>query len=372
MPAPTPDSCRTRTPLTIERIVGALRSAGLRVEVDGALDMVVERFDAAHEAGAGGITFVRSPKFLQAWLEATSDVAAAAAIVPSDLGASVPRDNRRGVVLVDDVDHAASIVLGLLMPASPPRRVGVHPSASVDPLATIDEDVSIGPFCVVEAGARLARGVTLRAHAFVGMDASIGEQTTLHVGAKVMERCEVGERCILHEGCVVGSQGFGFRPTKKGAERLPHIGNVVLGHDVEIGANSCVDRAKFGSTTIGDGTKIDNLTQIAHNCRIGRHCIVCGNVGIAGSAVLGDGCVIGGLSGIADNIEIGAGAKIGAHSGVAGDLEAGGTYMGIPAGPIKEWRRNYIELGRLAESLAEIRKLVRGKSRDGKSDGGPA
>lgn len=334
--------------------------------------MVVDRFDAAHEARAGSIAFVRSPKFLQAWLEATRDVGVAAAIVPSDLGASVPRDDRRVVVLVDDVEHAASIVLGLLMPSSPPRRVGVHPSAFVDPSATIDDDVSIGPFCVVEADARLSRGVTLRAHAFVGMGASIGGQTTLHVGSKVMERCEVGERCVLHEGCVVGSQGFGFRPTKAGAERIPHIGNVVVGHDVEIGANSCVDRAKFGSTTIGDGTKIDNLTQIAHNCRIGRHCIVCGNVGIAGSVVVGDGCVIGGLSGVADNVEIGAGARVGAHSGVAGDLDAGGTYMGIPAGPIKEWRRNYIELGRLAESLAEIRKLVRGKAREGTSDGGPA
>ncbi len=334
--------------------------------------MVVERFGAAHESKAGGITFVRSPKFLQAWLEATRDVAAAAAIVPSDLGASVPRDHRHVVVLVDDVDHAASIVLGLLMPALPPRRMGVHPSAVVDPSANLGEDVSIGALCIVEAGARLGRGVTLRAHAFVGMDASIGEQTTLHVGAKVMERCVVGERCLLHEGCAVGSLGFGFRPTTRGAERLPHIGNVVIGNDVEIGANACVDRAKFGSTTIGDGTKIDNLAQIAHNCRIGKHCIICGNVGIAGSVVIGDGCVIGGLSGIADNVEIGAGAKIGAHSGVAGDLEGGITYMGIPAGPIKEWRRNYIELGRLAESLAEIRKLVRGKSREGKIDGGSA
>ncbi len=182
--------------------------------------------------------------------------------------------------------------------------------------------------------------------------------STLHPHVSVLDRCIIGNDCVLHAGVAIGADGFGYRPSPdgRGLLKIPHIGNVVIGDHVEIGANSCVDRAKFGSTTVGNGTKIDNLVQIAHGCRVGRSCIICGQTGMAGSVIVGDGVIIGGGVGVADNVEIGSGARIAALSGVTGNVPAGQTWMGAPAAPAGEWRRTYAAMRRMGKPKGQVRE----------------
>jgi UDP-3-O-[3-hydroxymyristoyl] glucosamine N-acyltransferase len=180
----------------------------------------------------------------------------------------------------------------------------------------------------------------------------VGERTVLHPNVVIYERSVVGNDCILHAGVIIGADGFGYhpRPDGRGVIKIPHIGNVVIHENVEIGANSCVDKGKFGSTVIGAGTKIDNLVQIGHNCQLGRSCILCGECGLSGSVKLGDGVVLGGRVGVADNVSIGSGARVGAYSGVSNDIPPGAVYLGVPAGPANEWKRIYGFLRRLGKN----------------------
>lgn len=300
------------------------------------------------------LTFVRSASYARKWLE--RDTGPHAALIAdatlTELGdaESLPSRLRdRAMIVVPDADLALIEALRLLAPPAPSRAPGVHASSVVDPSAQIDAGAHVGPHCVVEARAVIGPGAVLLAGCFVGVEARIGAGTTLHPGVRVLERCVVGRACILHTGVVLGADGFGYRPRPdgRGLIKVPHIGNVVIGDDVEIGANTCVDRAKFDSTTIGDGTKIDNLVQIAHNCTIGRCCILCGQVGLAGSVTLGDGVVLGAKSGVTDNLSVGAGAQIGAGSGVINDVPAKETWLGTPARPAKETLRMMSELRKM-------------------------
>jgi len=175
------------------------------------------------------------------------------------------------------------------------------------------------------------------------------------------QRCHIGRDCLLHAGVVIGADGFGFAAddSGRGIAKVPHIGNVTIGDHVEIGANTCIDRAKFGSTSIGDGTKIDNLVQIAHNCRIGKCCLICGQSGLSGSVTLGDGVILAGNVGVADNLTLGAGARVGGRSSVNNDIPPGETWLGTPAQPIREAGMNMAVYRDLARHIRELRKLMR-------------
>ncbi|MCB9841533.1 MAG: UDP-3-O-(3-hydroxymyristoyl)glucosamine N-acyltransferase [Phycisphaeraceae bacterium] len=334
----------------------------------GPRDLHVVRVDALDQGDARTITFIREQKFAERWGASH----AAAAVVTSGLEVPGHDASRRALLLVDDADLALIRVLELFAPPSPEPEPGVHPSATVHAAADIAPSASIGPQCVVEAGATIGEGVVLLAGAYVGRDAVVGDGTCLHPGAVVEERCVVGKRCILHAGAIVGADGFGYRPRPDapGLVKIPHLGDVRLGDEVEIGANSCVDRAKFGSTRIGDGTKIDNLVQVGHNCDIGRFCVICGQAGISGSVRMGDGVQVGGAAGIKDNITIGAGAKITAGAGVMNDVPAGEVWLGSPAGPQREQAANYAALRRLGEIAREVKRLGRNAdaSRNGEFD----
>jgi UDP-3-O-[3-hydroxymyristoyl] glucosamine N-acyltransferase len=196
----------------------------------------------------------------------------------------------------------------------------------------------------------------LHPHVTLGAEVRVGDRTVLHPGVRVQDRCEIGDDCILHPGAVIGADGFGYHPSPdgKGLLKVPHIGTVIVGRHVEIGANACIDRAKFGATTIGEGTKIDNLVQIGHGCRVGRSCILCGHAALAGSVTLGDGVILGGKVGVADGIEIGAGAKVAAGSGITNTVPPGATYMGNPAGPAGEWRRMFAAMRRLGKRPSAV------------------
>lgn len=318
-------------------------------------DVTVDRIETLELAQAGALTFIRSHKFAKMW--PTSKAAAAvisrdiplASLVP-DFDPIEPKFSRP-LLVVPDVDMALIQAAAPFAPSANDAAPGVHPGAHVAADATIDPSASIGPGCTVMGGAHIGAGAILLANAMVGHHARIGRGTILHPGAAVLDRCVVGDQCVIHSNATIGADGFGFRPSPdgRGLIKIPHIGNVVLGHQVEVGACTCIDRAKFGSTTIGDGTKIDNLVQVGHGCHIGRCCILCGHVGLSGSVTLGDGVILGGKVGVADNVEIGAGAKVAAFSGVSGNIPAGATYMGAPAGPISEWRRSYAALRRMGK-----------------------
>lgn len=307
----------------------------------------IDRLEVFDLAGPACLTFVRSARFAKMWAGAK----AGSALISSDIvsvaapeGTSQP--SGRSLIVVPDADLALIKVLSLFAPKGAPPAPGVHGTAVVDASARVAADASVGPGCVIAAGAEVGSGARLIAQVYVGPGASVGANTTLHPGVRVLDRCVVGAHCTLHAGVTIGADGFGYRPDPagRGLVKIPHIGNVVIQDHVEIGANSCIDRAKFASTTIGVGTKIDNLVQVAHNCMIGRCCVLCGGTMLAGSVTLGDGVMLGGQVGVADNVTIGAGARVGAKAGVNNDIPEGAEYMGHPAGPASEWRRTYARL----------------------------
>ena len=234
---------------------------------------------------------------------------------------------------------------------------GVHPSAVIAPDATLGEDVSIGPHCVIEPGARLGARAVVMAGGYIGARAAVGEASFLYPRVVVREECVIGARCILHAGVVIGADGFGFAFDAGRYHKVPQVGNVVIGDDVEIGANTCVDRATTDSTRIGDGTKLDNLVQIGHNVVIGRHCIIVAQVGIAGSTELEDYVTLGGQAGIAGHLRLEKGAVVAAKSGVSRNVKPKEVVSGYPAIAHGAWKRVSVLLQKLPQLFQKTREL---------------
>lgn len=238
-------------------------------------------------------------------------------------------------------------------------RPGVHPTAVLGRGVELGEGVSVGPHAVIEAGARIGSGTSIGAHAFVGSGVVVGCDATVDPLASALEGAVLGDRVRLHSGARVSSDGFGYTQGPDGPVKIRQVGGCVLGDDVEVGANSTIDRGALGNTEIGAGTKIDNLVHIGHNCRIGKRCFVVAQVGIAGSTVIGDGVRIGGQVGIAGHLEIGAGTSFGAQSGVMSNVPDGETWSGSPARPHREWLRAssaFYKLPALVRQLDEMRR----------------
>jgi len=231
----------------------------------------------------------------------------------------------------------------------------------IAPEADIAAAAAIGPYCVIAAGVTLGAGSVLGPHVILEADVRIGADCVLHARATVRERCRLGDRVTVHAGTVIGSHGFGFLTGPDGLATIPQIGIVVVEDDVEIGANTCVDRATTGQTTLGRGTKLDNLVQIGHNVTVGEHCALSAQTGISGSCVIGDGVTMGGRVGIADHLSVGDGAKLGGGSGVYTDVAPGQTVFGYPALPRAEaWRITAItrRLPDLVRKVAELEKAL--------------
>ncbi len=258
------------------------------------------------------------------------------------------------------VANAGECILKLMTmySAAKPKRTGISKLASIAEGATVSEECYVGDFAVIEDGATIGKGAQIYPQCYVGAGVSIGEDTTLYAGVKIYEGCQIGTRTIIHAGAVVGADGFGFAPNAEGGfDKIPQLGNVVICDDVEIGANTCIDRAKTDSTIIKSGVKLDNLVQVGHNVVIGENSVSSAQMGIAGSSSLGKNCMLGGQVGIADHVHIGNGVKIGSKSGIEKNIPDGEVRMGYPALPGLQFHRTSALIKKLPEISMALNKL---------------
>lgn len=337
--------------LTLEQIARAVGG-----EAFGDASRAVRGVRPLDEAGPDDLSLVASPKYA-AYIRGTR---AGALLVARSVDAELPED--ASGVRVDDAHAALPPILARLYPERAPEP-GVHPTAVVEEGAEVAPDASVGPHAVVGAGSRVGAGARLGAHVVVGRGCRVGEGTTLHPHAVLYDGAEVGARCVIHAGARIGADGFGF-VWKDGAHRkVPQVGGCRIGDEVEIGANSTVDRGSIGDTVVGRGSKVDNLVHVGHNARIGEHVLIVAQVGISGSTRVGDGAVLGGQAGIGGHLTIGAGARVGAQAGVMGDVPAGASVSGYPARPHAEAMRAQgalFRLPRLRDRVRALERAVRG------------
>lgn len=316
--------------------------------------MIISGIAGIRDAQPGDLTFVSNPKY-------AADVAATRAtaiLVPEKWDRPAPCI----VIRVANADAAFARAVEWFAPPPYCPGPGIHPSAVIAPDVQVGTGVHIGPHVVIEAGARIGNRAVIQAGAYVGPGAVIGDDTRLYPLSSVRERCVIGCRVILHNGCVIGSDGFGYTVDAQGVRtKIPQVGIVSVGDDAEIGANTTVDRARFGKTIIGRGVKIDNLVQIAHNVVVGDHAVIVAQVGIAGSSTIGPRAMLAGQVGIAGHIHVGEGAVIMAQSGVSNSVPAGAFVLGSPAWPAEHTARVIAVMNRLPElkkRLLEIEKQL--------------
>jgi UDP-3-O-[3-hydroxymyristoyl] glucosamine N-acyltransferase len=328
----------------------------------GRPDLPIDGVNTMEEATAREITFITDKAHARQWAEAR----AGAAVVSAGLEPAEHDSESRALIVVPSAALAVVELLGLFAPPTPQLEAGLHSSAVVHTGATIGHDVRIGPHVSIDDKATIGDRVVLHAGVRVYAGSGIGDDSILHANTVVRERCRLGRRVVLHSNVSIGTDGFGYEsaPDGSGPIKVPHIGTVIIEDDVEIGAGSCVDRAKFGATVIGAGTKIDNLVQIGHNCRIGRNCVIAGRSGLSGSVTLGDGVTIAGAVGIVDHVSIGSGATIGAGAGVMRDVPAGQTQLGSPAVEIRQALRQWAAIRKLPDWMQQASQLLKVRQHD--------
>jgi UDP-3-O-[3-hydroxymyristoyl] glucosamine N-acyltransferase len=324
---------------------------GARLEGDGAV--VVRRVTTLERGGDDAIAFLANPKY-RAQLASTS--AAAVIVAPADAPLT-PRPR-----LVGERPYATyAKVAALLHPAGRPRG-GIHPSAVIDPSATVAADAAVGPHVTIGPSASIGAGAALGPGCVVGAGASIGDGATLYPNVVVYAECVIGPRTTVHAGAVIGADGFGMAEEGGAWLRIPQVGRVVIGADCEIGANTTIDRGAIDDTVIGDDVKLDNQIQVAHNCTIGRHTAIAGCVGIAGSTHIGANCKIGGAAMISGHLSIPDGTVVSAGTFIASTLPEAGVWTGVfPAMPFRAWRRVAARLRRLDEIADRVRAIEQGK-----------
>jgi UDP-3-O-[3-hydroxymyristoyl] glucosamine N-acyltransferase len=322
--------------------------------------------NALDDAGASDVTFLADKPHARRWGQSR----AIAAVVTEGIEPAGHDPQRRALIYVPNAELAMVRVLKLFLPGQVVPDVGIHPTAWVHQEASLGEGVRIGPHVSIDRDCIIGDGVVLHAGVRLYADVTIGPGSVLHANCAVRQGCRIGRGVILHQNVSIGADGFGYVPAPDGSGvvKVPQIGIVILEDGVEIGAGSCVDRAKFGATVIGAGTRIDNLVQIGHNCRLGRACLVAGNTGIAGSATIGDGVVIGGAVGIADHVRIGDRATIGAKSGVMKDIPPGETWLGYPADPAAETLRQWATIRKLPGLVRRMSRDAEGEQRPPRPD----
>lgn len=324
--------------------------------VDGRLtgpgDIVVRSLAMFDIADGGQLVFIGDEAHAERW------AACKATVGLIEAGLSVQPGDGRALVSVENVDLAMAKVLEVFAPPEMLPEPGVDPSAVVATSAQLGVDVRVGPHCVIGNRVVIESGTVIHAGVKIFDDVKVGCNCVIWAGVVIRERCSIGKGVIIHPNASIGADGFGFRPSADGKSmvKIPHVGGVKIGDDVEIGACSCIDRGKFSDTVIGDQSKIDNLVQIGHNCIIGRCVIIAGSCGIAGSVTIGDGAMFGGMVAIKDHITIGQGVRLAGCAQVMNDVPAGETWAGSPAREIGVALREHVAIRRLPSLIKKMKK----------------
>jgi UDP-3-O-[3-hydroxymyristoyl] glucosamine N-acyltransferase len=318
-------------------------------ELSGNPDEMVTGVAGIKEARPGDCTFVGNPKYRAALKTTRASVILVSQKDPTDSGHTLIRVGNPSLAFVKVVEQTA--------PPPVQHPPGVHPAAQVADDARLGKDVSIQPFVVIEPGAVIGDRSVIGAGSYVGHGSRVGRDCTIYPRVTLRERTHLGDRVVLHSGVVLGADGFGYENVNGKHQKIPQVGSVEIGDDVEIGANTTIDRGRFGQTRIGRGTKIDNLVQIGHNCVIGEDCIICGAVAVAGSTIIGNQVTVAGQVGIAGHLTIGDKAIIMAQAGVTKDVPPGSLMLGAPAVPHTEFKRINAAIRRLPEFAVKLREL---------------
>ncbi|MCH5175051.1 MAG: UDP-3-O-(3-hydroxymyristoyl)glucosamine N-acyltransferase [Prevotellaceae bacterium] len=321
--------------------------------VEGNPDVTVSTFAKIEEGVEGAISFLANLQYEHYLYETKSSVV----LVNKDFQPS--QEVKATLVRVDNAYEAVAKLLQLYQ-SMQEKRVGIDSLAFIHPTAKIGKDCYVGPFVAIAEGVEIGDGAVLHPHVTVGKNAKVGSGTEVYSNAVIYHDCIVGNNCILHAGCVIGADGFGFAPTPEGYDKIPQIGIVTIEDNVEIGANTCIDRSTMGSTVIRKGVKLDNLVQIAHNVDVGQNTVMSAQVGVAGSAKVGEWCVFAGQVGIAGHIKVGDKTTVGAQAGVPGGnlaKKGGATLMGYPAVEHKKYARNMAALNSLPDLIREVTQL---------------
>lgn len=338
--------------LTLEEIVTLTGGKRIQSETSPA-DIDCLGMAALDEAGPTEVSFLGNEKYYQDYLETKAGIV----LVPPN----VPGQPLQSILIeVENPSHAFGEVVKHFVEAQSSFTPGVHPSAYVAEDVQFDPtQVSIKVGAIIESGVTIGNGSEIGAGAVVCAEAVIGENCLLHANCTLRERCVLEDRVILQPGCVIGSDGYGYTLVDGRHEKIDQVGIVVLEEDVEIGANSTIDRARFGKTVIGQGTKIDNQVQIGHNVRMGKHCLIVSQVGISGSTHIGNYVTMAGQAGAAGHLKIGDKATLTGRTGAIKDLDGGIVYMGMPARPMREELKKQANLARLPKLIAEVKELRR-------------
>ena len=311
----------------------------------------VNNFAKIEEGRPGCISFLSNEKYEHYIYETESSVV----LVNSNF--EPKREVKATLIKVSDAREAVAKLLQAYE-SMKPKRKGISELALIDPTAKVGKDCYIGPFVAIAEGVEVGDGCVLHPHVTIGRNAKVGDNTEIYSNAVIYHDCKVGNRCILHAGCVIGADGFGFQPTENGYEKIPQIGIAIIEEDVEIGANTCIDRAVMGATIVHSGVKLDNLVQIAHNDEIGSHTVMSAQVGIAGSTKVGEWCMFGGQVGIAGHATIANRTQVGAQAGIPNSVKKEGTALqGSPAIDFKNFWRSSVVFKNLPELNATVNQL---------------
>ena len=320
-------------------------------QVEGDENVKVNTFAKIEEGHPGALSFLANPKYTNFIYTTESSIV----LVRRDFVAEHPV--KATLIRVDDPYATVARLLSMVDQMMNPPRRGVEQPCFIAEGVEVPEDAYVGAFAYIGKGASIGAGAQIYPQAYIGDGVRVGDNTIIYAGAKIYRGCRIGNRCIIHSGAVIGADGFGFAPTDHGYEKIPQTGNVDIADDVEIGANTTVDRATMGSTRIGRGTKLDNLIQVAHNVEIGTDTVMAAQSGIAGSAKLGSRCMVGGQVGIAGHISVGDRVEIGAQSGIPHNVADGSRLMGYPAVPAGDFMRQMVYVKRLGEAFARLSAL---------------
>ena len=321
-------------------------------EVIGNKDAEVYTFAKIEEGTAGALSFLANPKYTEYIYTTNSSVV----LVNKDFEAN--GDIKATLIKVDNAYESLAKLM-TMYEASKPKKQGISSLASISPTAKVGENCYIAPFAVIGDGCEIGDGCYIHDGVSVGDGAKVGNNCILYAHVTVYHDCRIGNNCILHSGCVIGADGFGFAPTANGDDKIPQTGIVVIEDNVEIGANTCIDRATMGSTVVHSGVKLDNLIQIAHNDEIGSHTVMASQAGIAGSAKIGEWCMIGGQAGVSGHCKMGDRTIVGAQCGIIGSRKGGETLLGSPAMDAKEFIRASAYLKKLPDLDKKVKELMK-------------